>query len=119
MENSLVRVANRSEGQTVIPLTLRLDFLEAINEAAESLGYGSRAEFIRSAIVEKMVNDKIAVPAAALQRLAAAPTRVGKGGRPSHRGVTVNEIGGAKPLKKGTAEALSQLRGAVRSKQKS
>lgn len=64
----------RTKGQTRITISLSEVFLEAIDKRR---GTVSRSEFVRRSVAEALGLG---------EDLAAAPDRVGKGGRPSHRG---------------------------------
>lgn len=68
----------RSPSQTLLNLYVSDSFLELIDTALPELGYANRSEFIRSAIREKLQANGLRVAPS----LAAAPNRVGKGGRP-------------------------------------
>ncbi len=69
-------------------------FAEEVAEALKVLGYGNRSDFIRDAIVEKLRREGYEVDAA----IAAAPSRIGKGGRPTHRGKLKFPLMGGSPM---------------------
>ncbi len=72
------------DGQKQIGLFLKVGFLEEIDEALARLGYADRSTFIRDAVYEKLTLHGVSVP----QGLQSAPSRSGKGGKPSHKKAT-------------------------------
>lgn len=56
---------------------MKEDFLREIDGNLESMGFGDRAQFIRTAVAEKLARYGVHVPKAA----ATPPSRAGKGGR--------------------------------------
>lgn len=71
----------RGPGQKLISVPMNEKFIEVIDAALPEMGYSDRSSFIRDAIVEKIQASGIEVSAA----LSLAPSRTGKGGRPSTR----------------------------------
>lgn len=92
----------RSPSQTLLNLYVNDSFLELIDTALPELGYANRSEFIRSAIREKLQANGLKVAPS----IAAAPNRVGKGGRPRR----ANLQGRPDPVK----NALAQIEHAHR-----
>jgi Arc/MetJ-type ribon-helix-helix transcriptional regulator len=68
----------RAEGQKLIPIPMKEDFIAQIDSAYARMGYSNRSEFIRSAILEKLERGGFRLPAG----IALAPDRLGKGGAP-------------------------------------
>lgn len=58
---------------------MKEDFLQVIDSNLQSMGFGDRAAFIRTAVLEKLANEGFPQPAS----MTAPPSRAGKGGRPS------------------------------------
>ena len=70
----------RSVGQKLLAISVDSALIDEIDAGVPKSGAGSRSEFIRQAVVEKLSKLGIEIPA----ELIAAPSRAGKGGRPSH-----------------------------------
>lgn len=68
----------RAPGQKLINVPVDEKFLSEIDSALKKSGCDNRAEFIREAIVEKLLREGYEVTAP----LSKAPSRFGKGGRP-------------------------------------
>lgn len=66
--------------QILVPVPMTPEFIQELGAALRRLGYSNRADFIRDAILEKLELEGEHIPAS----IAAAPSRSGKGGRPSH-----------------------------------
>lgn len=71
----------RAPGQRLINIPASEEFIEDIDKAVAKSGLGDRAKFIRLAIAEKLERMNLPVPA----ELIGPPTRMGKGGRPTHK----------------------------------
>jgi len=67
--------------QKLVPIPMSDEFIGAINRAFPLMGYATRAEFIRDAVYEAVVRSGVAVA----RHATAAPSRTGKGGKPSHK----------------------------------
>lgn len=104
--------APRSDGQRVINVPMDESFVNEIESALARAGYTDRSSFIRDAIAEALHNRNPAPGIDFYQRLAAAPSRVGKGGRPTAAtAAALNETSAAKPPKGATpGEKVSYLR---------
>jgi len=66
--------------QVLVPVPMSPKFVAALQEKLIKLGKSNRADFIRDAILEKLKNEGEPIDPA----IAAAPSRAGKGGRPTH-----------------------------------
>lgn len=71
----------RGPGQKLISVPMNEKFIELIDAALPEMGYSDRSSFIRDAISDKIRASGIQVP----PTLTLAPSRTGKGGRPSTR----------------------------------
>lgn len=69
----------RASGQKQVIVIMKEDFLHKVDANLEAMGFGDRAQFIRQAVREKLMRYGVAV---SLEEIA-APSRAGKGGRPS------------------------------------
>jgi Arc/MetJ-type ribon-helix-helix transcriptional regulator len=69
----------RALGQKLISVPMKERFIEEIDQALEQMGYSDRSSFIRDAIAEKLHSEGIQLPV----DLPLAPSRAGKGGRPT------------------------------------
>jgi hypothetical protein len=89
-------------------------FIAVLDGALPSLGYGDRSSFIRDAILEKMERDGVQNPDTKPldSALASSPTRMGKGGRPTHQAVLNEKPSGRKAVSSkpvsGAAKALKK-----------
>lgn len=79
MFDAAVSKAKRS--QILVPVPMKQAFIDELADALPRLGYGNRSDFIRDAIIEKLNREGVDLPPV----IGAAPSRVGVGGRPSHR----------------------------------
>src|SRR5213594_2439688 len=70
----------RGSNMKMISLELREEMQAALDDNLGSLGYATRSDFIRDAILEKLQNEGIPLPGSAV----AAPSRIGIGGKPTH-----------------------------------
>jgi len=68
----------RGDGQKQVIVLMKEDFLDEIDRNLETMGFGDRAQFIRTAVMEKMETAGVSIP----KILATPPSRAGKGGRP-------------------------------------
>ena len=71
----------RSAGQKLINIPMDEEFIRSLDAAVIRSGLGNRSAFIRDAIVEKLADMGVDIPT----EVATAPSKIGKGGRPSHR----------------------------------
>lgn len=71
----------RAAGQKLVAFPASDTFIAELDQAYRGCGYGDRSKFIRDAIVEKLRRAKVPIDAA----LALAPSRLGVGGKPTHR----------------------------------
>ncbi|MEI8288793.1 MAG: ribbon-helix-helix domain-containing protein [Verrucomicrobiota bacterium] len=103
----------RGAGQKLIPIPASEDFIKELNSGFKKAGYDNRSQFIRDAILEKLARLGIDVP----EKLALAPDRLGKGGRPkiNHHGASrlgeassKTASAAAKLLRKGAASVLKR-----------
>ena len=94
----------RAPGQKLLPIAVDEKFLRELDAGLLLAGYWNRSQFIRVAIVEKLMRENIPVPKD-LMNLAKPPHRLGKGGGvstpgryPAHRpsDLALNEKAGAK-----------------------
>ena len=67
----------RRPGQKLIPFPASEKFIHELNQGFRRTGYSNRSQFIRDAIIEKL--NRMGIETA--PQLAAAPDRIGKGGR--------------------------------------
>jgi hypothetical protein len=70
-------------GHKLVTVPMNEEFIREVNAGMKRLGYGNRADFIRDAIVEKLARAGIAID----PEVAAAPSRAGVGGSPTHKPV--------------------------------
>jgi hypothetical protein len=91
----------RAPGQKLLPIAVDEKFLRELDAGLGQAGYRNRSQFIRDAIIEKLLRADIALS----KDLALPPHRIGKGGGvssqsryPSHRpsGYALNEKAGSK-----------------------
>ncbi len=81
------RVPNqRAEGQKLLPIAVDEKFLRELDAGLAQAGCRNRSQFIRDAIVEKLIRAGITIP----KELAMPPRRTGKGTEtkphyPTHR----------------------------------
>jgi hypothetical protein len=68
----------RSAGQKLISIPVSDDFMYAVDEGLPKVGFASRSEMIRMAIIKLYEANGIKIDPS----LAMPPSRVGKGGRP-------------------------------------
>jgi hypothetical protein len=72
----------RAIGQKLLPVPVSEKFLQEINAGVKRMGYTSRSQFVRDAIIEKLHRMGVVVA----PELAFPPGRIGKGGSISGRG---------------------------------
>jgi hypothetical protein len=73
-------VNQRSPGQKLLPIAVDEKFISELDAGLVRAGYRNRSQFIRDAIVEKLMRAGVSVPA----ELAQPPRRIGrKGGTPA------------------------------------
>jgi hypothetical protein len=77
----------RGAKMKMISLELREEMQAVLDEHLESLGYATRSDFIRDAILEKLQQEGIPLPGSSV----AAPSRIGIGGKPTHENYGLNE----------------------------
>jgi hypothetical protein len=65
----------RAPGQKLLPIAVDEKFLRELDAGLGSAGYRNRSQFIRDAIVEKLLRADIVLP----RELALPPNRLGKG----------------------------------------
>ena len=95
-------IKQRGTNMKMISLELREEMMAALDENLGSLGYATRSEFIRDAILDKLRNEGIPLPGSSV----AAPSRIGAGGKPTHINYELNEgPGGANSAKTGKGSA--------------
>ena len=70
---------------------MKESFVVVIDKSVPQLGYGDRSKFIRDAIREKLARDKVAFVSV---EMSSAPSRAGKGGKPTHQDVSLNDSSG-------------------------
>ena len=71
------RVPNqRAPGQKLLPIAVDEKFLRELDAGLAQAGYRNRSQFIRDAIVEKLIRAGVSLP----KELALPPHRLGKGG---------------------------------------
>ena len=61
----------RAEGQKLLPVMASEEFIRALDQSLPRAGYSNRSQFVRDAILEKLIRARIAVPA----DLALSPSR--------------------------------------------
>lgn len=71
----------RSDGQIMLAVWVRKEFLDELNVRINALGYSDRSQFIRDAIFDYLSRHGHTLP----PLLKTAPSRKGKGGTPAHR----------------------------------
>lgn len=79
-------VERAKKNQTLVPVPMKQDFIDAIAKMFPQMGYSNRSDFIRDAVIEKInrhLKERGLPPLAA--DMATAPSRIGKGGRPTHK----------------------------------
>ena len=69
----------RAPGQKLLPIAVDEKFLRELDAGLEPAGYHNRSQFIRDAIVEKLLRADISFP----RELALPPQRAGKGRNPA------------------------------------
>lgn len=95
-----------SSNQTQINLKIGTDLLSALDDHINKHG-GDRSRFIREAIIEALAGKGIPLSL----DLAAAPSRIGKGGKPTHTGYAFNETAAANvPKTETAADKVNYLR---------
>ena len=67
---------------------MKESFVDVIDKSVPQLGYGDRSKFIRDAIREKLARDKVAFVSV---EMSSAPSRAGKGGKPTHHDASMND----------------------------
>jgi hypothetical protein len=67
----------RAPGQKLLPIAVDERFLRELDAGLAQAGYHNRSQFIRDAIVEKLIRADVPLP----KELAMPPNRFGKGGR--------------------------------------
>ena len=77
----------RGANMKMISLELREELQAALDSNLESLGYATRSDFIRDAILEKLQGEGIPLPGSVV----AAPSRIGIGGKPTHVNYELND----------------------------
>jgi len=91
----------RAPGQKLLPIAVDEKFLRELDAGLGPAGYRNRSQFIRDAIIEKLLRADISLS----PELALPPHRIGKGGAtysksryPAHRpsGLALNEKADAK-----------------------
>jgi hypothetical protein len=91
----------RAPGQKLLPIAVDEKFLRELDASLGPAGYRNRSQFIRDAIIEKLLRADISLP----KELALPPHRIGKGGGgsarsryPAHRSseYALNEKAGSK-----------------------
>ena len=94
----------RAPGQKLVPIAVDEKFLRELDAGLMLAGYRNRSQFIRDAIVEKLLRSNIPI-SRDLKNLALPPHRIGKGAGasagshyPSHRpsDLALNEKAGPK-----------------------
>ena len=78
----------RASGQKQIIVTMKEDFLSIVDGNLEQMGFGDRAHFIRTAVLEKLARAGIEVAPV----LSTPPSRAGKGGRPAKKAGNVQQF---------------------------
>lgn len=68
----------RASGQKQVIVIMQEEFLNEIDSNLAQMGFGDRAQFIRTAAMEKLQKQGIGVTC----DMIAPPSRIGKGGRP-------------------------------------
>lgn len=76
----------RATGQKLLPIAVDEKFLRELDAGLAHAGYGNRSQFVRDAIVEKLVRAGVAMP----KELALPPHRIGRSMKaqfsyPAHR----------------------------------
>jgi hypothetical protein len=66
----------RAPGQKLLPIAVDENFLRELDAGLVRAGYRNRSQFIRDAIIEKLMRVGISLP----KELALPPHRIGKGG---------------------------------------
>ena len=66
--------------QKLVNFFARVDFIAFLNAHYRACGYSDKSKFIRDAIREKLLLEKHVMPI----ELTLAPSRIGKGGKPTH-----------------------------------
>lgn len=79
---------HRSKDQTLIAVPISKVFLEEIDSVR---GDQSRSAFVRAALLEKMQRIKGDLP----KEISYAPSRSGKGGKPTHKSKELTAVEGA------------------------
>jgi hypothetical protein len=72
----------RAPGQKLLPIAVDEKFLRELDAGLVSAGYRNRSQFIRDAIIEKLLRANISLP----KDLALPPHRIGKGRGASVKG---------------------------------
>lgn len=68
----------RAPGQKLLPIAVDENFLRELDAGLARAGYRNRSQFIRDAIIEKLMRVGVSLP----KELALPPHRIGKGGGP-------------------------------------
>jgi hypothetical protein len=68
----------RAPGQKLLPIAVNEKFLRELDAGLTQAGYRNRSQFIRDAIIEKLIRLGVSLP----KELALPPHRIGKGGDP-------------------------------------
>ena len=68
----------RAPGQKLLPIAVDEKFLRELDAGLTQAGYRNRSQFIRDAIIEKLIRVGVPLP----KELALPPHRIGKGGGP-------------------------------------
>jgi Ribbon-helix-helix protein, copG family len=66
----------RAPGQKLLPIAVDEKFLRELDAGLTQAGYRNRSQFIRDAIIEKLIRLGVSLP----KELALPPHRIGKGG---------------------------------------
>jgi len=74
----------RAPGQKLLPIAVDERFLRELDAGLARAGYRNRSQFIRDAIIEKLMRVGIPLP----KELALPPHRIGKGGGLPEKSVT-------------------------------
>ncbi|HXI73471.1 MAG TPA: ribbon-helix-helix domain-containing protein [Verrucomicrobiae bacterium] len=96
----------RAKGQKLLTLPVSEDFIRDIDVNLPSMGYSNRSQFIRDAIIEKLVKAGITIP----KGLALPPTRVSSGQKTKEeKFVDAVEAEADRRLARGAARSLPKL----------
>jgi Arc/MetJ-type ribon-helix-helix transcriptional regulator len=102
----------RALGQKLISVPMKERFIEEIDQALEKMGYSDRSSFIRDAVAEKLRSEGFELPI----DLPLAPSRAGKGGRPTQAAYAARraaQAAPAAPQRKSRKEAPAKGKGRV------